>query len=229
MNAQALCGAGSRRTIRERTERGTDRRLRTLTPRRCPYAPHLRIRSPCSVHRSVHLRMLPTDALAYCAGMHLAERDRDPSDEPVVSTEEGPALRDAVSAADRAADDEAAATAARERFRIGPIEALVPDDTIKYQLAEGELVYALRRHAILRAPGGDAALGYGGNLYLTSRRLVHLGQVVMSVQLTDIVETSLAGERLLLTLREGEGLSLDVDRPRLLRAEMAEAGRGLRE
>jgi hypothetical protein len=51
----------------------------------------------------------------------------------------------------------------------------------------------------------------------------------MSVQLTDIVETSLAGERLLLTLREGEGLSLDVDRPRLLRAEMAEAGRGLRE
>jgi hypothetical protein len=105
----------------------------------------------------------------------------------------------------------------------------VPDDTIKLHLAEGELVYALRRHAILRAPGGDAALGYGGTLYLTSRRLVHLGQVVMSVQLNDIVETSLAGERLLLTLREGEGLSLDVDRPRLLRAEMAEAGRGLRE
>ncbi len=171
-----------------------------------------------------------TDALAYRAGMHLAERDRDPSDETVdVSAEEGPALRDALTAAERAADDEAAASGARERFRIGPIEALVPDDTIKLHLAEGELVYALRRHAILRAPGGDAALGYGGTLYLTSRRLVHLGQVVMSVQLNDIVETSLAGERLLLTLREGEGLSLDVDRPRLLRAEMAEAGRGLRE
>jgi hypothetical protein len=59
--------------------------------------------------------------------------------------------------------------------------------------------------------------------------LVHLGQVVVTVQLTDIVETSLAGERLLLTLREGDGLSLDVDEPRLLRAQMAEAARGLRE
>ena len=230
MNARALCGVGGTSTIRGRTERGTDRRVRTLTPRRCLYAPPVRIRSARSVHRSVHLRMLQTGALAYRAGMHLAERDRDPSDEPVdVSTEDGPALRDAVTAAERAADDEAAATAARERFRIGPIEAMVPDDTIKSHLEQGELVYALRRRAMLRAPGGDAALGYGGTLYLTSRRLVHLGQVVMSVQLTDIVETSLAGERLLLTLREGEGLSLDVDRPRLLRAEMAEAGRGLRE
>ena len=228
MNAPALCGVRGSSTIRERTERGTDRRVSTLTPSRCSYAPPVRIRSVRSVHRSVHLRIPQTCALAYLADMHLAERDRDPSEEPVVSTEEGPALRDAVTAADRAADDEAAATLARERFRSGPIEPLAPDDAIGPRLAEGELVYALRRHAILRAPGGDAALGYGGNLYLTSRRLVHLGQVVMSVQLTDIVETSLAGERLLLTLREGEGLSLDVDRPRLLRAEMAEAGRGLR-
>ena len=170
-----------------------------------------------------------TDALAYRAHMHLAERDRDPSDEPVdVSTEEGPALRDAAAATERAAHDEAQAAAARERFRIGPIKAVEPDDAIRSHLSEGELVHALRRHAILRAPGGDAALGYGGTLYLTSRRLIHLGQVVMTVRLTDIVEASLAGERLLLTLREGEGLSLDVDRPRLLRAEMAEAGRGLR-
>jgi hypothetical protein len=174
--------------------------------------------------------MLQTDALAYLAHMHLAERDRDASDKPVdVSTEEGPALRDAAAAADRAAHDEAAATAARERFRIGPMPALESDDAIRNHLAEGELVHALRRHAILRAPGGDAALGYGGTLYLTSRRLVHLGQVVVTVQLTDIVETSLAGERLLLTLREGDGLSLDVDEPRLLRAQMAEAARGLRE
>src|SRR3990170_5032772 len=160
--------------------------------------------------------------------MQLAERDRDPSDETVVSTEEGPALRDATAAAERAADDEAAANLARERFRAGPMEALAPDDAIAPHLSDGEVVHGLRRRAILRAPGGDAALGYGGTLYLTSRRLVHLGQVVMSVQLTDIVETSLAGERLLLTLRDGEGLSFDIDRPRLLRAEMAEAGRGLR-
>lgn len=48
------------------------------------------------------------------------------------------------------------------------------------------------------------------------------------VKLTDIVEPSLAGERRLLTLRDGEGLALDLDRPRLLRAQMAAATRGLR-
>lgn len=173
-----------------------------------------------------------TDALAYFANMHLAERDRDPSDgsdrSTDVSTEVGPALRDAAALADRAAADEAEATRARERFRIGPIPPIDADEAVRPHLAQGELVHALRNRAILRAPGGDAALGYGGDLYLTSRRLIHLGQVVMSVQLTDIVETSLAGERLLLTLRDGEGLSLDVDRPRLLRAEMSEIGRGLR-
>jgi hypothetical protein len=52
--------------------------------------------------------------------------------------------------------------------------------------------------------------------------------VVVSVQLNDIVETSLAGERLLLELRNGEGVSLDVDGPRELRALIAGATRGLR-
>ena len=163
--------------------------------------------------------------------MHLAERDRDPlldANSSDVSTEEGPALRDASLSVERAEADEVEAAAARERFRIGPIQTLDPDEEIAGHLSEGELVHALRRRAILRAPGGDTSLGYGGTLYLTSRRLVHLGKVVMSVQLSDIAESSLAGERLLLTLSNGEGLSLDLDRPRLLRAEMAEAARGLR-
>lgn len=174
--------------------------------------------------------MLQTDALAYLAHMHLAERDRDASDKPVdVSTEEGPALRDASTLAERAADDEAQAADARERFRIGPLPQIDADEAIRTHLGPDERVHALRTRAILKAPGGDGTLGYGGTLYLTSSRLVHLGQVVVSVRLTDIVEASLAGERLLVTLRESEGLSLDVDRPRLLRAEMAEAGRRLRE
>jgi hypothetical protein len=175
--------------------------------------------------------MPPACSLAYRADMGLAERDRDSSrtaNSTDESTEEGPALRDASASVERAAQDEADAAAARERFRIGPIPALEPDEDIAGHLSQGEVVHALRRRAILRAPGGDTSLGYGGTLYLTSRRLVHLGQVVMSVQLTDIAESSLAGERLLLTLSNGEGLSLDLDRPRLLRAEMAEATRGLR-
>jgi hypothetical protein len=162
--------------------------------------------------------------------MHLAERNRDRSASYPAegSTEEGPALRDAASVAARAADDEEAAAGARDRFRVGPIPAIEPDDAIRAHLDDDELVHALRSHAILRAPGGDGALGYGGTLYLTSRRLLHLGQVVVSVRLTDIEETSLAGERLLLTLRDGEGLALDVDGPRLLRAELAAVGRELR-
>jgi hypothetical protein len=52
--------------------------------------------------------------------------------------------------------------------------------------------------------------------------------VVLSVSLVDVMESSLAGERLLLALRNGEGLTLDVDQPRLLRAEMAAVGQELR-
>jgi hypothetical protein len=157
------------------------------------------------------------------------ERDQDLSPTTVEkSTEEGPALRDAMTAAARAEADEAAANLARDSFLVMPVPEIEADEAIAPHLLEGELVHALRRHAILRAPGGDTALGYGGTLYLTSRRLVHLGQVVMTVRLIDIVESSLAGEQLLLTLRDGEGLAIELDRPRLLRAEMAALTRELR-
>lgn len=50
----------------------------------------------------------------------------------------------------------------------------------------------------------------------------------MSVQLTDVIEASPAGERLLLCARVGEGLSIEVDGFRPLRAAVAGAGRRLR-
>jgi hypothetical protein len=161
--------------------------------------------------------------------MQLSERGRDQSaDVAGESTEEGPALRDAGTIAERAAADEIAANQARDRFLVSAVPVIEADEAIAPHLLPGEQTHALRRHAILRAPGDDRALGYGGTLYLTSRRLVHLGQVIVAVQLTDIVETSLAGERLLLTLRDGEGLALDVDRPRLLRAKLAALTQKLR-
>ena len=161
--------------------------------------------------------------------MQSSERDQATSAELAEEpTEEGPALRDAVLAVERAAADEAAADAARDAFSVSPVPDLEPDERVSPHLLPNEKVHGLRRHAILRAPGDDRALGYGGSLYLTSRRLIHLGQVVMTVQLTDIVEASLAGERLLLTLRDGEGLALELDRPRLLRAELAAVARDLR-
>jgi hypothetical protein len=144
------------------------------------------------------------------------------------STEEGPALRDATETATRIEADETAALEVRDRLHAAPFPTLAADDVITPHLVEGELVHGLRQRAILKAPGDDRALGYGGTLYLTSRRLLHVGQVTVNVRLTDIVETSLAGERLLVTLRDGEGLMLDVDRPRQLRAEIAAAIRALR-
>src|SRR5688572_14848855 len=158
--------------------------------------------------------------------MHLAERDRDPSPTVERSTEEGPALHDASAVVNRAAEDEAEAALAR--YHDGPLPAIEPDPRIVGHLTPGESVHDLRTRAILKAPGDESALGYGGSVYLTSRRLVHLGQVMVTVLLTDIVETSLAGERLLLTLPEGEGMTLDIDRPRVFRAQMAAALRELR-
>ena len=156
------------------------------------------------------------------------ERDQDREAVLADSTEEGPALRDAVTTAARMEADEAAAIDARERLRTAPLSPMAADRSIAPLLGKDEIVHGLRRSAILRAPGDDRALGYGGTLYLTSQRLVHIGQVTVNVQLADIAETSLAGERLLITLRGGDGLTLDLDKPRLLRTEIAAAMRGLR-
>jgi hypothetical protein len=157
------------------------------------------------------------------------ERDRESLPAAVdESTEDGPALRDATLTAERIAADEAAATELRDRHLVGPPPIIEPDAAIARHLAQEEQVHGLRRSAILRTPGGDRALGYGGTLYLTSRRLVHLGQVIMTVQLSDIVEASIASERLLLSLNGGEGVTIEVDRPRTFRTEIATAMRALR-
>jgi hypothetical protein len=143
------------------------------------------------------------------------------------STEEGPAVRDAAATLARIAEDEAEADAARVRLASEPLPTRDPDDRVAGLLEPGECVHDLRRSAMLGGPGGDRALGYGGVLYLTDHRLLHLGQVTVTVQLVDIRETSIAGERLLVALRDGEGLTLEVDRPRHLRVEIAAAQRAL--
>lgn len=160
--------------------------------------------------------------------MRSAERDQGAASTDAASTEQGPALRDAESAAARVEADEADAVAARERLRAGPLDALEPDPQVGQHLGSGELVYGVRLSAILRPASDDRALGYGGTLYLTSRRLIHIGQMTVNVQLSDIRETAIAGERLLITLLNGEGLSFDLDRPRVLRTYIAAAMRGAR-
>jgi hypothetical protein len=140
---------------------------------------------------------------------------------------EGPALRDAAAIASRVAEDQAEADRARDRFRGEPMAALEPDARIAPLLELDEQVVAMRRSALLERrqppPGSDAPSGIAGDLYLTSRRLVLVGRLTLSFELADIEQVMLAGERLLLVMRDGQGAMVDAPGPRLLRVEIAAA------
>ena len=162
--------------------------------------------------------------------MRGAKRDQSPpAAETEESTEAGPALRDALVVSARADTDEREALLVREHLLGAPLPSLNPDPTVAAELRPIEVVHSHRASATLSVPGADHALGYGGSLYLTSQRLIHIGQVTVAVHLKDIVETSLAGERLLITLSDGNGVALDVERPRTFRTEIAAALRGGRQ
>lgn len=146
------------------------------------------------------------------------------------ATAEAPALRDADAIVARAAEDEAAALEARERFRDREMEPLQPDARIAELLVPGEDVLAVRRSAMLDRrdpPLGGARCpvcpGLAGDLYVTSARLVLVGRTVLAYDLSAIREAVVSTERLLLTLCDGAGITLAVDRPRLLRVEIGVA------
>ena len=70
----------------------------------------------------------------------------------------------------------------------------------------------------------NGTLPMGGSLYLTSDRLVHIGEARHEVALEAIEETAVALERLLLLdLTDGSDLAIEVDQPRLLRVQLAAA------
>ena len=70
---------------------------------------------------------------------------------------------------------------------------------------------------------GDGIDDFAGTFYLTSQRLMLLGHTTLEVELDEIDELALAGERLLITLTDGTGLSIDASRPRLMRVQIAAA------
>ena len=74
-----------------------------------------------------------------------------------------------------------------------------------------------------------AGLPRGGTLYLTSERVVHTGAESTGLALAAIEEMVVALERLvLIRLRNGKDLALEVDQPRLLRVQLAAAVAGVR-
>ncbi|MDA8202861.1 MAG: hypothetical protein M0Z49_08885 [Chloroflexi bacterium] len=137
------------------------------------------------------------------------------------------ALADAGDIVARAAADEAAADAARARIRREGLRALAPDERVAPLLEPGELLVAIHHAALLErrepGPGQHITTGVAGELYVTSRRLVLIGRLTLSFELDAIADAVVSGERLLLVLRDGHGVALQVAEPRLLWVEIAAA------
>ncbi len=153
-----------------------------------------------------------------------AGSDRPPG--VFLTTDDRAALRDAQTIATRITADEAAADAARHLYATNGLPAIEPGRGYPKVAKAGEQLHAVRLNAILeRGPNdGDEQALRGGSLYLTSRRLLHVGVETIDVPLGEIDEMVVALERLvLIRLRDGSDLAVEVDQPRLLRVQIAAA------
>lgn len=129
-------------------------------------------------------------------------------------------------ASGEAASDQAAADEARVRYRRQGVESLDPDERIGPILDPGEQLVAVRRSAVAyraETPGSVATPPIVVDLYVTSRRLVLAGPDMIFFDLAALDEAVVSHERLLIVLRDGVGLVLEVEQPRLLRVEIATA------
>jgi hypothetical protein len=150
----------------------------------------------------------------------------DLSSGAALTTDEGPALRDARSIADRIAEDESQADEARQRYQADGLPTIEADDRLSPLLQPDETPHAVHGSAMLEmgTTGANGRHPTGGTLYLTSRRLIHAGEQVTEVPLASIDEMALAlGRLLLIRLQDGLDLALEVSHPRLLRVQIAAA------
>ena len=149
----------------------------------------------------------------------------DQSSEGALTTDPA-ALRDAQAIADRIAEDEQQADDARQLYQVEGLPSLEADDRIKALRLPDETLHAVYGSALLESgPAKEGATQpQGGTLYLTSDRLIHAGERLTEVPLTAIEEVAIALERLLLIrVRDGLDLALEVSHPRLLRVQIAAA------
>jgi hypothetical protein len=137
-------------------------------------------------------------------------------------------VRDAQRIAERIRRDETLADESRERYRANGLPVLEPS-ALAGLLAPDERLHAVHRMAMLEVgwrgtTGTDPNLPHGGTLYITSQRLIHRGVQDATWTFADIDEMTIALERLLLvSLRDGSDLAIEVDQPRLLRVQLAAA------
>jgi hypothetical protein len=121
--------------------------------------------------------------------------------------------------------DEAAADEARRRMHAQGIVPIESDARIAVMLEPEEAVVTVRHEAALdRRQGGPVERrGLCGDLYVTTRRLVHLGRGPVAYQLADIREAVVVGDQLQLVVGDATAIAITVDDPRLLRVEIAAA------
>lgn len=127
----------------------------------------------------------------------------------------------------RADPDETSADAARDRYRAQGVVAVTPDSRIGHLMDPDEVLIAVHEAVVADSRAADASggipPGVSGALYLTTRRLVFTGGVFVDYPLGDVIEAVVAGEDVLLVMRDGVGLRVAVDEPRLLRVQIAAA------
>jgi hypothetical protein len=137
----------------------------------------------------------------------------------------GAPARSAVSTALEAAADAAAADLVRRQLRERGIVPLEPDPRIGTMVGPEERVVAVRHDVSLerrrgwRQPDG----GIGGDLYVTTRRLVHLGPPTVEYPLADVREVVVATGALRMVVAGNLGVEIRVRDPRVLRVEIAAA------
>ena len=102
-------------------------------------------------------------------------------------------------------------------------------DDVAGQLLPGETLRDDRVDAMLvRIDNARSSEPRNGQLYLTDRRLLHLDGETVAIDLTDIEELTLAGDRLLITLSGLHGLVIDTTDAAEFRAAVAAAINALR-
>lgn len=136
----------------------------------------------------------------------------------------GAGIRDADEILERTRQDERDAFEARERYRADGLPTIEVDEAVAQLLRADESVVDVRPAVVVsRHLRGDGTEDFPGRLYLTNQRLMLVGHEPLDVELGEIDELALAGERLLITLNDATGLSIDAARPRLLRVQIAAA------